>query len=111
MAAHCDSNVVHSPGKCSYCDLYPEIQQLRIDHNINFTDESDDSKQPDPATLARDINTINAWAGNQPKGPGVTAAEKHKLDKGQSFASKVLYGPWDFSEMDDDNETPDTLTS
>lgn len=27
---HCNTEVLHAPGECVYCDMYPERQQARI---------------------------------------------------------------------------------
>ena len=59
---HCDSNVLHAPSECEYCDHYPEEQENRIKNNINFTGHGND-----PATDVRPLTTIYRWAGNVPK--------------------------------------------
>lgn len=64
---HCDSKVLHAPGKCEFCDKYPEAQRM-LD-KINFTGESDPDKTPCPSTLRRPLETINQWPGNRPCPP------------------------------------------
>lgn len=34
---HCNSEVLHAPGTCQYCDMYPDRQQMRIASNTPFT--------------------------------------------------------------------------
>jgi hypothetical protein len=34
---HCNSEVLHAPGTCTYCDLYADRQQIRIASNTPFT--------------------------------------------------------------------------
>lgn len=65
-AVHCDPNVVHPPGVCEMCDLYPHFQHQRINAGINFTGEQDPNKKPCPAELLRPLTTINKWHGNYP---------------------------------------------
>jgi hypothetical protein len=64
---HCDARVLHAPGECKYCDLYPDEQQKRDLLGINFTGHTDSNKLPCPATQARPIETINRWYGNVPQ--------------------------------------------
>lgn len=59
---HCDNLVLHAPGECEYCDMYPDKQAIRITQGINFTGHGDD-----PATEHRPLTTINQWYGNIPK--------------------------------------------
>ena len=59
---HCDSNVLHAPGECEYCDLYPAEQHARIRLGINFTGHG-----ADPATDLRPLDIINRWPGNRAK--------------------------------------------
>lgn len=64
---HCDSRVLHAPGECEYCDLYPEMQAERVDAGVNFTGHDDRGKAPCPATQVRSLETINRWPGNRAK--------------------------------------------
>ena len=67
---HCDAYVTHRPGECKQCDEYsPDLQQWRLDNDINFTGETDAAKLPCPATQRRDIKKIHAWGGNYPRRP------------------------------------------
>src|SRR4051812_31142043 len=64
---HCDSNILHAPKKCIYCDEYPEEQAKRIADGINFTGEQDPNKTKCPAEEARALKMIEQWPGNVPK--------------------------------------------
>jgi hypothetical protein len=66
---HCDSLVLHSPGECRYCDMYPEQQQRRELQGINFTGQYDPNKRPCPAEQYRSLETINKWGGNVARRP------------------------------------------
>ena len=51
---HCDSRILHSPGKCMYCDKHPEWQELRLAWHIAFTgDAPAEGWLPCPADHAR----------------------------------------------------------
>lgn len=63
---HCDSAILHAPGKCEYCDRHPDWQELRQSWGINYTGESDPEKLPCPAETRRSLETINRWGGNRP---------------------------------------------
>ena len=65
---HCDSNVLHAPGKCKYCDEFPADQQQRVWNGINFTDEYDPEKELCPSMKYRTPDIINKWPGNTPNG-------------------------------------------
>lgn len=70
---HCDSRVLHAPGKCVFCDEYPDKQTERENKNIAFTGEDfwpQDGvkfrpKSQCPAEEARSLEVINAWSGNR----------------------------------------------
>lgn len=65
---HCDDLICHAPQKCEYCDEFgADLQQRRIEINMNFTGETDPGKWPDPATMSRPEDIINRWPGNYPK--------------------------------------------
>lgn len=64
---HCDSNVLHAPGECEYCDHYPVEQQARVTAGTPFTGHG-----ADPATAVRPLETINLWPGNRARQPGLT---------------------------------------
>jgi hypothetical protein len=49
---HCNTEVLHAPGTCVYCDLYPDRQAQRQASNTPFT----------PAES-------NGWYGNVAVGP------------------------------------------
>ena len=37
FAPHCDARILHAPGECWACDLYPDWQELRVKWGICFT--------------------------------------------------------------------------
>jgi hypothetical protein len=61
---HCDSNVLHPPGQCWACDLYPDLQLEREQNGINYTGYNDPALKPDPALEHRPLDSINSWWGN-----------------------------------------------
>jgi hypothetical protein len=63
---HCDFQVLHSPGSCSYCDACPIWQALRIVYGINFTGEDDPQKSPCPSARHRPAYQVHRWPGNRP---------------------------------------------
>lgn len=63
---HCDERVLHKPGNCQYCDMYPEAQQKRVDERVNFTGHTDADKRLCPADIARGIGNAHMWHGNRP---------------------------------------------
>jgi|SRR6476469_5050663 len=66
--AHCDQTILHAPGKCQFCDHYPEAQALREFWRINFTGESDERKAPCPSEYFRPAELRDRWPGNTPGG-------------------------------------------
>ncbi len=66
LIPHCDSNIMHAPGECEFCDDgYPDLQEFRAMHGINFTGHYDPNKLLCPAELSRDLATIEHWGGNR----------------------------------------------
>lgn len=63
---HCDSFVLHAPGKCEVCDLYPTYQAARIAAGINFTGEHRLDRRKCPSEERRPLETIERWPGNRP---------------------------------------------
>lgn len=63
---HCDSDVLHAPGKCEFCDMYPDFQKLRAEYAVNFTGENKPGFAPCPSEMKRSLETIEKWPGNQP---------------------------------------------
>ncbi len=59
---HCDSLVLHAPGECVYCDMYPDAQAKRLVDGVNFTGHGED-----PASAVRPLEIINRWGGNVPR--------------------------------------------
>jgi hypothetical protein len=37
FAPHCDQRILHEPGECWACDMYPDWQALRVKWGIAFT--------------------------------------------------------------------------
>lgn len=62
---HCDSNVLHAPGECIYCDARAEWQELRAMWGINFTGHEDADKSPCPSLRFRALDIIEKWPGNR----------------------------------------------
>lgn len=60
---HCDSDILHAPGECPVCDLYPARQEFRICEHIAFTGhEPLPSQVPCPADLRRPPDS-SSWHG------------------------------------------------
>lgn len=53
FAPHCDQRILHAPGDCWACDLYPDWQKLRELWGIDFSGHSTDGKLPCPADYHR----------------------------------------------------------
>lgn len=66
---HCDPTILHAPGSCKWCDLYPEWQNLRRTWSINFTNEYDIEKAPCPSVYFREVGARDRWGGNRPEAP------------------------------------------
>lgn len=86
-APHCDSTILHKPGKCVYCDEFPEYQRYREIAQIAFSGEPDQSGvkrvyptdrgsmtrledyvagiSPCPSTWFRDPSRRDQWGGNR----------------------------------------------
>jgi hypothetical protein len=81
---HCDSRILHEPGKCKYCDGHPDWQELREAWGINFTGNTlkNPKLMPCPAETQRPIEAINQWGGNVPM--------KHPLEPNGANLSKLL---------------------
>jgi hypothetical protein len=78
ISPHCDPRVLHEPGECSTCDVFPQYQALRILWGVNFTggkkgmmDEDPDNWKalPCPADFARGDLQAHNWYGNRPNRP------------------------------------------
>lgn len=65
-APHCDSTILHAPGECQYCDLYPDRQALRELWRTNYTGHHDDDLAPCPSEYFRSGETRDRWPGNRP---------------------------------------------
>lgn len=102
---HCDQRVLHAPGFCEYCDLYPAEQQSRFDGNINFTGENDPQKLACPSQAARPLDVINKWPGNRPKQSGRTAGQFLMLlaDQGGVITSSNDHSPEEIQRARDED--------
>jgi hypothetical protein len=90
---HCDQRVLHSPGQCTYCDMYPAKQQSRIEQKVNFTGQAFEGLSPCPADLARGIGQAHGWVGNRPKiEPSEIAKPKHEAWKPLPTPKPLLGG-------------------
>lgn len=65
---HCDQRILHAPGECAHCDIYPEWQDLREMWGIAFTGWEPENKElPCPADYARGNYIHQLWPGNRPE--------------------------------------------
>jgi hypothetical protein len=64
---HCDQYVLHAPGECEFCDLYPKRQAWRVEASVNFTGHDDADKMKCPSEMLRPRSVINRWSGNVAK--------------------------------------------
>lgn len=64
---HCDERVLHAPGECRYCDIYPEWQQLRKLWGIAYTGHQPiDNEMSCPSDFARGLGAAGQWwSGNR----------------------------------------------
>lgn len=62
---HCDSRVLHAPGKCEFCDKHPDWQDLRLAWGIAFTGDTDAMLIIKLAQTGDDVcgATKTAWDG------------------------------------------------
>lgn len=67
-APHCDPSILHAPGECQFCDLYPHWQALRELWCMNFTGQYDNDKAPCPSVYFREVGARDRWPGNTPEG-------------------------------------------
>lgn len=71
FAPHCDQRILHAPGQCWACDLYPDWQELRVKWGIDFTGRSTPGKLPCPADYHRPPNSPSdhrQWGPNRAQG-------------------------------------------
>lgn len=72
FAPHCDQRILHAPGECGACDLYPDWQSLRLKWGIAFTGRAPLSDQlPCPADHARPPDSPSdhrQWGPNTAQG-------------------------------------------
>lgn len=89
-APHCDARILHAPGECEHCDMYPDWQLCRERWGIAFTGHEPRSDQhPCPADVARPPGSASdhrTWGGNRP-----TRVVRDELPE-ERFDSQVLYG-------------------
>jgi hypothetical protein len=65
---HCDTQILHAPGECEYCDRHPDWQTMRRWWRINFTGHHDPLLAPCPSTHLRTDEQRDSWPGNTPEG-------------------------------------------
>lgn len=68
FAPHCDQRILHEPGECWSCDLYPDWQKLRELWGIDFSGHSTPGKLPCPADYHRPPNSPSdhrRWPNNR----------------------------------------------
>lgn len=71
---HCDSEILHKPGECRYCDVHPAWQERRLRAGVRFSGETPDA-YPYPTVACpseswRTAETAAAWPGNRPYAEG-----------------------------------------
>lgn len=66
FAPHCDPSVLHAPGTCRSCDLYPDWQHYRQVARISFTGDDSADLAPCPSDWFRPAASRDAWPGNRP---------------------------------------------
>lgn len=80
---HCDQRVLHAPGECAVCDLYPQRQIARVNEQVAFSGHKPRPGQtPCPADEARPPGTPawhGRWGGNVAH--NATPAELLELDE------------------------------
>ena len=64
---HCDPDVLHAPGTCRHCDMYPDRQAARMGLRINFTGGNVAGRSRCPSEGKRSRREIHAWPGNRPQ--------------------------------------------
>lgn len=69
---HCESRMLHAPGECAVCDLYPARQRQRLHDGIAFTGhKAAEGETPCPCDLAvenGERGDPNQWYGNVAQG-------------------------------------------
>ena len=73
FAPHCDQRVLHQPGICWACDLYPDWQDLRVKWGVAFTGQKPMPwEMPCPADHHRPPGSKSdhrRWGPNRAQGP------------------------------------------
>lgn len=68
---HCDGDILHAPGECAVCDLYPLTQRNRMRSRVAFTGHAPlYDEVPCPADQRRPGGTGSwhgEWGGNRPQ--------------------------------------------
>lgn len=66
-APHCDPSVLHAPGSCSHCDMYPAWQRYRVVAHIAFTGQpAGAGLVACPSEQRRPLASVHEWPGNKP---------------------------------------------
>lgn len=75
-APHCEARILHAPGECEHCDMFPDWQLCRERWGIAFTGHTPTQDQhPCPADVARPNGHHQRWGGNQAR-PSESAIER-----------------------------------
>jgi hypothetical protein len=77
FAPHCDQRILHAPGECWACDMYPDWQALRGKWGIAFTGQAPltgvaGNQLPCPADFNRPLGSKSdhrQWGPNTAQGP------------------------------------------
>ena len=94
---HCDSDVLHRPKDCVYCDRYPDRQAARAKSGVNFTGCRDFGKMLCPSERNRPLETINRWGGNVAMTPEMIAErDRERADMKARF--QAMFSPYAFPE-------------
>lgn len=111
---HCDARILHAPGECEFCDLYPDRQSLRMAWGIAFTGHEPVEKAsywkelPCPADFNRRPDTERdhrRWAGN-------VASTQEPVN--ESVASRLVYSnvlDFDYLEVVEEQAVPATAST
>lgn len=78
---HCDPQILHAPGECTFCDMHPDWQELREVWKINFTGHHLKNRRTCPAEMDRPVETIHKWHGNRPMTEEALAQAEREMDE------------------------------
>lgn len=58
---HCNTEVLHAPGQCKYCDKYPDWQQVRIKKGEPFANDDDTMWHGNVAKPEYNVQLDESW--------------------------------------------------